>query len=293
MSPVHSPVQSPQSSFYTYPSQGQASAESLTSEAVNRVGGNEKSRTSTRQKFTGTCFCCGKAGNRRATCRFKNAVCHGCGKTGHLKRVCNKSGSCGKQKGQSSSKPVHLLEGSSSEKEDEEENYHLYSINSASKPRPYKSKCEINGTPIDLEIDTGASFTLVSEQTFRERWPTTQLSTSDITLRSYTGESIPVLGCVDVNVKCGNQVATLPLVVVKGEGPSLLGRNWLSQLKLNWHEIFWSHNPALSEVLEKFKTVFEPGLGTVNGYKAQILVDSAARPKYFKGREEIQSSPRC
>ena len=265
-------------------SQGEASAESLTSEAVNRVGGNEKSRTSTRQKFTGTCFCCGKAGHRRATCRFKNAVCHGCGKTGHLKRVCNKSGSCGKQKGQSSSKPVHLLEGSSSEKEDEEENYHLYSINSASKPRPYKSKCEINGTPIDLEIDNGASLTLVSEQTFRERWPTTQLSTSDITLRSYTGESIPVLGCVDVNVKCGNQVATLPLVVVKGEGPSLLGRNWLSQLKLNWHEIFWSHNPALSEVLEKFKTVFEPGLGTVNGYKAQILVDSAARPKYFKAR---------
>ncbi|CAH3040403.1 unnamed protein product [Pocillopora meandrina] len=27
----------------------------------------------------------------------------------------------------------------------------------------------------------------------------------------------------------------LPLIVVDGEGPPLLGRNWLEQLKLNWH----------------------------------------------------------
>ena len=31
-------------------------------------------------------------------------------------------------------------------------------------------------------------------------------------------------------VKYGNQITTLPLLVVKGEGPSLLGRNWLGVL---------------------------------------------------------------
>ena len=147
-----------------------------------------------------------------------------------------------------------------------------------------KTNVEINEKSIQLEIDTGALLTLVSEQTFREHWPDSRLSPSEITLRSYSGESIPVLGCVDVHVKHSNQEATLPLIVVKGEGPSLLGRNWLSQLKLNWHEIFWSRNQSLMEVLEKHKAVFEPGLGRVTGYEAKILVDPEAHPKYCKAR---------
>ena len=89
---------------------------------------------------------------------------------------------------------------------------------------------------------------------------------------------------IDVHVKHSNQEATLPLIVVKGEGPSLLGRNWLSQLKLNWHEIFWSRNQSLMEVLEKHKAMFEPGLGRVTGYEAKILVDPEAHPKYCKAR---------
>ena len=74
-------------------------------------------------------------------CRFKDAVCHGCGKTGHLRKVC-KSKSTGRKRGQqkqSSAKPVHLLEERTSQAEDTDENYDLYTINSASKPQPYKS----------------------------------------------------------------------------------------------------------------------------------------------------------
>ena len=184
----------------------------------------------------------------------------------------------------SSAKPVHLLEEEVSEAEETDENYDLYAINSASKPQPYKMKVEVNGKSIQLEIDMGASLMLMSDQTLQQNWPEVQVSPTGITLHSYSGESIPVLGCVDVNVKYGGQEANLPLVVVKGEGPSLLGRNWLSQLILNWHEIFWSHNLSLKEVLEKHKAVFEMGLGKVTGYEAKILVDPEAHPKYCKAR---------
>ena len=111
-----------------------------------------------------------------------------------------------------------------------------------------------------------------------------QLSPSGITLRSYSGESISVLGCVDVNVQYSNQETNLPLVVVKGEGPSLLGRDWLSQRKLNWHETFWSHNISLKEVLEMHKAVFETGLGKVTRYEARILVHPEVQPKICKAR---------
>ena len=71
---------------------------------------------------------------------------------------------------------------------------------------------------------------------------------------------------------------------MKGEGPSLLGRNWLYELQLKWQEIFWLHNASLSQVLEKHKAVFEPGLGTFTGFTAKINVDPSATPKYCKAR---------
>lgn len=76
----------------------------------------------------------------------------------------------------------------------------------------------------------------------------------------------------------------LPLLVVKGDGPSLLGRNWLAQVKLNWYEIFWVQNATLNELLEKHKMVFGTDLGTAKGFKAKILVEPNAPPKFLRAR---------
>ena len=46
----------------------------------------------------------------------------------------------------------------------------------------------------------------------------------------YTGESIVVLGSLEVEVSYENEMFTLPLIVVQGSGPSLLGQNWLQQI---------------------------------------------------------------
>ena len=56
-------------------------------------------------------------------------------------------------------------------------------------------------------------------------------------LHMYTGDTIPVLGVENVTVIHKQQTKELPLLVVKGEGPTLLGRDWLTQLTLN---IDWS-----------------------------------------------------
>ncbi len=57
-------------------------------------------------------------------------------------------------------------------------------------------------------------------------------------LLTYTGEKLAVLGEMDVRVQCQQQPAQdLVLTVVDGDGPSLLGRNWLQGIKLNWKEI--------------------------------------------------------
>lgn len=114
---------------------------------------------------------------------------------------------------------MHHLEENSEQVSDDD--FSLYTMNSASKPHPYLVSLEINGKLLQMEIDTGASLTLVSERTFRECWPTLKLAHTGVKLHSYSGESVPVVGTADVTVKYESQVVTVPLIVVKGEGPSL------------------------------------------------------------------------
>ncbi|KAK0151724.1 hypothetical protein N1851_006976 [Merluccius polli] len=43
-----------------------------------------------------------------------------------------------------------------------------------------------------------------------------------------------MVGMTDVTVESNNQVRQLPIYVVKGNYPAILGRGWLDKLRLNW-----------------------------------------------------------
>ena len=55
-----------------------------------------------------------------------------------------------------------------------------------------------------------------------------------------------MVGLIRISVKYEAQESLLPLLIVEGDGPSLLGRNWLSHSKINWHNIFWLQNDSLN-----------------------------------------------
>ena len=89
---------------------------------------------------------------------------------------------------------------------------------------------------------------------------------------------------MDVRVKYGEQQVILSVVVVKGKGPSLFGRNWLEQVKLNWATIHKIQESPLDSILAQYQAVFQEGLETLVGYQAQIQVDPTATPKFCKAR---------
>lgn len=92
---------------------------------------------------------------------------------------------------------------------------------------------------------------LTSEETYRTLWLTASipaLSTTSIKLRTYTGEVIPVLGAVTVRIVYGTQVAEAQLLAVEGAGTSLLGRDWLNIIQLNWSEVKFIHQRSAKEV---------------------------------------------
>ena len=81
------------------------------------------------------------------------------------------------------------------------------------------------------------------------------------------------------------------LIVVQGNGASLLGRNWLSHIRLNWNEIFsvpivgQVKSRTLNEVLSKHAQVFRSDcLGEIRGYKASIELKPDCTPIFCKAR---------
>jgi len=80
--------------------------------------------------------------------------------------------------------------------------------------------------------------------------------------------------------------AQLPLMVVKGNGPTLLGRNWLKAIRLNWQSIHYTVHAGLTKLLDQYS---EDGIGTFKGYEAHLEIDPNAQPRFNKARPVLYS----
>lgn len=87
-----------------------------------------------------------------------------------------------------------------------------------------------------MELDTRAGISIISEEIYTKFFKGVPLEPSTTKLHAYTGDPIHVLGQFNVNARYKAQSAALPLTVVAGAGPSLHGRNWLTEIRLDWNE---------------------------------------------------------
>ena len=223
-----------------------------------------------------SCYRCGKPDHHSTQCPFMKSKCYKCGKLGHIRSVCRQplKGQGKYQRG----KPIKsVLETS----EDCVEYEVLLNHFGAMSDQPYVLDVQLDGKPIRMEIDTGAALSLVSEQTFRSLFPLRSVETSKVHLQTYSGEVISVEGQVQLAVSYQDQKAMLPLVVVKASGPSLIGRNWLSEIHLDWSAINVIQSKTLAQVLDCYRDVFKEELGKL---KARIYVDPGAQPHFRKAR---------
>ena len=164
----------------------------------------------------------------------------------------------------------------------------MHRVESGSR-KPYKAVINVNGNSLPMEIDTGASVSVIGKQTFesiKEGMSTMELQKTSVNLKTYTGQSIAVLGSALVPVEYNGQTVNLPLVVTQADGPPLLGRDWLAALCLDWKTIFTvATTLSLQQVLEKYSGVFKEGLGELRDAKAKIYVDKEERPQFFPPRQ--------
>ena len=112
----------------------------------------------------------------------------------------------------------------------------IFSLGSPS-PHPIIITMQVNGQRVPMELDTGAAVSLMSLSIRRRLFPRCSLVKTPVILTTCTGEQIAVVGKMQVKVRYGSQYASLPLYVVKGDGPNLMGRSWLRAIQLDWRSI--------------------------------------------------------
>ena len=99
----------------------------------------------------------------------------------------------------------------------------------------------------------------------------TKASDSSLKLHSYPSKPLDVLGSCSVKVTVHGKTSTLPLVVVKGDGILLLGRNWFEEIKLDWNEVAKingttrpPHHEKLDDLLKQYEDISGMSWGSVS-----------------------------
>ena len=244
------------------------------------VSTSEKEKSETKDQRGGrggsqfTCYRCGKTGHSPRQCRHKEAKCFECGKIGHLRSVCRSKTTRGDRDRKPDPVVRHLQAGA-------DEEYSLFNL-SCKQQKPLEITVSMEGKQLVMEVDTGASLSLMSESTCKQLWPNKRIPPANVNLRTYSGERVGVLGRLEVNVVYQDQRATVPILIVKGEGPTLLGRDWLTVFKLDWQSVNHISNKPIDKLLGKYQNLFDGELGTLKGYKAKLHVDPKEKPIFKK-----------
>ena len=261
-------------------------------------------------KFAGAsklrpCHRCGRRHDAK-TCKFRDAECHKCGKTGHIAPVCRSTpkkpnevssppSTCRpkgppKHKGKGWKSGGARWLGTGVSQSESSDDLGTYTLTDATPQPPILIDMEISGKPVKFELDTGATVTVMAEDTFRSLFPQRRLKHTSLELKTYTGQPMDIVGETSVEVSYGyqqQQPQELSLVVVKGNGPTLLGRNWLKHFRLDWSSIktvVSQQDNHLNVLLEEYQDLFADELGTIKPFQARLAVDTTAEPRYHRPR---------
>lgn len=108
-------------------------------------------------------------------------------------------------------------------------------------------------------------------------------------MKLYMNKHISVVRQLNVHVTYREQQAMLALLVITGNGPTLLSRNWLRDICLDWSFIHAVVGPSAAPVQAHRQVwkLFAEELSTITGYATLELHTDARLKKKFHGARLI------
>ena len=155
-----------------------------------------------------------------------------------------------------------------------------------------------------MELDTGATVSLISDKAFRQLFPTIKLQPLSTQLHSYTGEIITVMGQMKVEVTYGAQSVKLPLIVVSGDDlyqtryepglpTSTVRRRVKKYVVVNTHRGLFHYNrlpfgiPSAPGIFQRVTECLLRGLPGVIVYLDDILITGSSIEEHLATLEKV------
>jgi hypothetical protein len=113
----------------------------------------------------------------------------------HCLAPCGATMGGAKRRGQ----PTHQVQPGDGEESDTDDL--ILRVNAVGKwavEKPYMAVMEVNRKPLNIEVDTGAAVTLISQATLKAVFSQAELQKSTLTLHTYTTEPLGVVGQIDM-----------------------------------------------------------------------------------------------
>lgn len=232
-------------------------------------GSNNSKSAKLNSKNNIKCFRCGKAHLASKCTLSKDVRCHNCGKAGHLRTVCF---------GNTSS--THQLQV-------------IANLEHAGHRDKFLVTLDVNGNPVEFEVDSGSAVTVMDESDAARRFPTLTRHSTKLQLVSYCGKILHSQGYVTVQVKCVSSIQNLNIYIVKGRRRPLLGREWIRQLpneldfltcKASVNYVETSVQNKFHMLLDKFKKRGVSEILPIKGIQATLVMKPNVSPVFMRAR---------
>ena len=103
---------------------------------------------------------------------------------------------------------------------------------------------QIEDVDFQMEVDAGAPASIMSYTDYERYFKYLALRPVNKSFHAYTGTPLDIAGQVLVDVEHNNQQLTLPLLIVRAKkyASPLLGRAWMTKIRLEWKNLFSPSN---------------------------------------------------
>ncbi|KAJ8965557.1 hypothetical protein NQ314_004057, partial [Rhamnusium bicolor] len=225
-----------------------------------------------RAKLNDSCVTCGKY--HLDKCKYLNFNCNVCKKRGHLAKVCRFR-----------EKPQNFIGAETVMINDQCEN--ICAINRLSNSEnPFAVRVKINNRTYNMDLDSGASVSCVSEKTYNENFAIYPLKDDSTVLKGYNGQTFTQIGQFTCLLTYGNITREQKFYVVKNGGPNILGRDWMQLFNVGINIVNAVQNvpSQVQNLMDRYNDIFNNELGLFKYNKVSLQLKPNAMPVFCKPR---------
>ncbi|GFQ89057.1 retrovirus-related Pol polyprotein from transposon 412 [Trichonephila clavata] len=135
-----------------------------------------------------------------------------------------------------------------------------------------------------MELDTEGAVSVMSIRNFR-KISNKQIKPKNIVFKTYKGYSLIPSRYVTVRVQYKNQKVNLNLYIVKENLDTILGREWLYKIHLDWpaiKAIRAKSEQNLNDLPREYKDIFDDKLVEISNYEAKLKLRPGVKPIFCR-----------